>query len=132
MKNKIFSGLHTKDRAPKGRVFSAVLWVIQSFVMATVVYSTTLVVGVSWTHRIILEVLHGTNFGTDATPSVVDVALFVGLPTIFILAVVFVFLILFYKKLWRLMSKAFGHLREKNKENLLLAEQEKKKNRGRV
>lgn len=96
-----------------GKVYSGFLWIIQIIMMGIIGYGSIMMVGVFGVQRLVLLISRGTYFGQGATPNAVDIGLMVGFPTLFIMGLMFVGLLKFYKKLWQFFTKIFDKMRVK-------------------
>ena len=95
-----------------GKVYSSFLWIVQIIIMGIIMFSTTLVLGVTFTQKLSIDIMRSTDFG-GVNPGGIDIVLMVGLPTVFIMAFVFILMLLFYKRLWNWFTKTFNKLRSK-------------------
>lgn len=95
------------------KLYSGFLWVIQIIIMGIIGYGSLMFVGVFAVQKLIIELVKATDFGKGAVPQTIDLALMVGFPALFIMGVMFVGLLLFYKKLWGYFTKTFNKMRDK-------------------
>lgn len=96
-----------------GKIYSGFLWIIQIIIMGIIGYGSIMIVGVFGVQRLILSILRATQFGHGVNPTAVDVGLMVGFPALFIMGLMFVGLLKFYKKLWQFFTKIFDKMRVK-------------------
>lgn len=95
-----------------GKIYSGFLWAVQAVIMGIIMFSTTLVLGVTLTQKLSIDIMKSTDFG-GVNPGGIDIVLMVGLPTVFIMAFVFILMLLFYKFLWNCFTRTFNKLRNK-------------------
>ena len=91
------------------KLYAIFVWAVQILAMGTIGYGLTMFLGVFITQRVVFEIMKALSFKT--TPTAIDLALMVGIPTVFIMSTLFILMWIFYRKLWAKLNKICGKLR---------------------